>query len=52
MSLNNIYAQSKQKIEPKDVAFIKEYSGLPVFVKGIQTPEDASLAIGADADGI
>ncbi|MCZ0717506.1 alpha-hydroxy-acid oxidizing protein [Aerococcus kribbianus] len=52
MSLNNIYAQSKQKIEPKDVTFIKEYSGLPVFVKGVQTPEDATIAIGAGADGI
>ncbi|CAM3592985.1 lactate oxidase [Erysipelothrix urinaevulpis] len=52
MSLNNIYAQSKQKIEPDDVRFIKDYSGLPVFVKGIQCPEDALLAIGAGADGV
>ncbi|EDP67650.1 L-Lactate oxidase [Carnobacterium sp. AT7] len=52
MSLNNIYAQSKQKITPRDVKFISDYSGLPVFVKGIQTPEDASLAIGAGAAGI
>ncbi|RHH67312.1 MULTISPECIES: lactate oxidase [Vagococcus] len=52
MSLNNIYAQSKQKIEPADVKFIAEYSGLPVFVKGVQTPEDAVLAIGAGAAGI
>lgn len=52
MSLNNIYAQSKQKIAPRDVKFIAEYSGLPVFVKGIQSPEDALLAIGAGAAGI
>lgn len=52
MSLNNIYAQSKQKIAPEDVKFLKEYSGLPVFVKGIQSPDDALLAIGAGADGI
>ena len=52
MSLNNIYSQSKQKISPRDVAFLKDYSGLPVFVKGLQTPEDALLAIGAGADGI
>ena len=52
MSLNNIYAQSKQKICPADVKFISEYSGLPVFVKGIQTPEDAVLAIGAGAAGV
>lgn len=52
MSLNNIYAQSKQKISPADVKFLAEYSGLPIFVKGIQTPEDAVLAIGAGAAGI
>ena len=52
MSLNNIYAQSKQKISPRDVRFIAEYSCLPVFVKGIQTPEDALKAIGAGAAGI
>ena len=52
MSLNNIYAQSKQKISRDDVKFLKEYSGLPVFVKGIQSPDDALLAIGAGADGI
>ena len=52
MSLNNIYAQSKQKITPADVKFLKDYSGLPVFVKGLQSPADALLAIGAGADGI
>ena len=52
MSLNNIYSQSKQKITPADVRFLKEYSELPIFVKGIQSPEDALLAIGAGADGI
>lgn len=52
MSLNNIYAQSKQKIEPADVKMIADYSGLPVFVKGVQTAEDALLAIGAGASGI
>ncbi|MCF1619337.1 alpha-hydroxy-acid oxidizing protein [Tetragenococcus koreensis] len=52
MSLNNIYAQSKQKISMADVRFLKEYSDLPVFVKGIQTPEDAMAAIGAGAAGI
>lgn len=52
MSLNNIYAQSKQKISPRDVEFISEYSGLPVIVKGIQTPEDAMVAIGVGAKGV
>lgn len=52
MSLNNIYSQSKQKISAKDVQFLKEYSGLPIFVKGIQSAEDALLAVGAGADGV
>jgi len=52
MSLNNIYSQSKQKISPRDVKFLSEYSELPVFVKGLQTPEDALAAIGAGASGI
>ena len=52
MSLNNIYAQSKQKISIRDVRFLAEYSDLPVFVKGVQAPEDALAAIGAGAAGI
>ncbi|MDK6679146.1 lactate oxidase [Aerococcus sp. UMB8608] len=52
MSLNNIYAQSKQKITPRDVEFIKKHTDLPVFVKGLQTAEDANVAIGAGADGV
>ncbi len=31
---------------------IKNFSGLPVFVKGIQSPEDAEISIQAGADGI
>lgn len=52
MSLNNIYAQSKQKISTRDVEFLAKYSGLPIIVKGLQTPEDASLAIGAGASAV
>ncbi|MDK6687763.1 alpha-hydroxy-acid oxidizing protein, partial [Aerococcus sp. UMB8623] len=52
MSLNNIYGQSKQKITPRDVEFIKKHTDLPVFVKGLQTAEDANVAIGAGADGV
>lgn len=52
MSLNNIYAQSKQKISPRDVEFLSDYSDLPIFVKGVQSAEDALLAIGAGAAGI
>ena len=52
MTLPDIYAQSKQKINLDDVRFLAEYSGLPVIVKGLQTPEDALKAIGAGASGV
>lgn len=52
MSLNNIYGQSKQKISLDDIRFIKQHTELPVFIKGVQTPEDALAAMGAGADGI
>lgn len=42
---SKIYGQSKKSVE--DVRFLAEYSDLPVIVKGIQSPEDAMLAIGA-----
>lgn len=51
-SVAQMYASSAQKIGPKDVQRIKEESGLPVFVKGIECPEDAVKAIAAGADGI
>lgn len=51
-SVAQMYASSAQKIGPKDVQRIKEESGLPVFVKGIECPEDAVKAIVAGADGI
>ncbi|MCP0886652.1 lactate oxidase [Ligilactobacillus sp. WILCCON 0076] len=47
-----IYAAAAQKISPADVKRIAEYTNLPVIVKGIQSPEDALLAIGAGAKGI
>ena len=51
-SVAQMYASSAQKIGPEDVKRIKEESGLPVFVKGIESVEDAYKAIGAGADGI
>lgn len=51
-SVAQMYRMSAQKIGPKDVAKIKEISGLPVFVKGIMCAEDAYIAMGAGADGI
>ncbi|MCI5775095.1 MAG: lactate oxidase [Aerococcus sp.] len=52
MTVDEIYHTSKQKLSPEDVQFIAEYSGLPVFVKGVQTKEDAELSIQAGAKGI
>lgn len=51
-SVAQMYAASAQKIGPDDVIRIKEESGLPVFVKGIMSPEDAEKAIACGADGI
>ncbi|WP_122645598.1 lactate oxidase [Enterococcus mediterraneensis] len=47
-----IYAAAKQAIVPEDIQKIKELTSLPVFVKGIQSSEDAEVAIAAGADGI
>ncbi len=47
-------ARSMRKIgfTGADVQFVKNASGLPVLVKGIQSPEAAETAIAAGADGI
>ncbi|KRK80425.1 lactate oxidase [Companilactobacillus nodensis] len=50
--IGEIYAAAAQKISPKDIQRIKDIAGLPVIVKGVQSPEDALLAIGAGADVI
>lgn len=52
LSIRQIFANAKQNIGIDDIARVKEYSGLPVIVKGIQTPEDALLAIGGGADAV
>lgn len=51
-NMDAVYGSSKQKLSPKDVAFIAEYSGLPVFVKGVQSQEDAHVALESGAGGI
>ena len=50
--ITEIYAQAKQAFTPEDIAYIKDLTGLPVLVKGVQAPEDATVAIKAGADGI
>ncbi len=47
-----IYAAAKQGLTPEDIKKIKDLTQLPVLVKGIQSPEDAEVAISAGADGI
>ncbi len=43
--ISEIYAQAKQAFTPEDIAYVHRISGLPVIVKGIQSPEDAEIAI-------
>lgn len=50
--ISEIYAAAKQAIVPEDIQKIKKMSGLPVIVKGIQSAEDAEVAIQFGADGI
>nr|WP_035030212.1 alpha-hydroxy-acid oxidizing protein [Carnobacterium mobile] len=51
-TMDAVYGSSKQILSPKDVEFIAAYSGLPVFVKGVQTAEDAHISIESGAGGI
>lgn len=50
--ISEIYAQAKQAFTPADIAYVKKLSGLPVIVKGVQSPEDADMAIKAGAAAI
>lgn len=50
--ISEIYAQAKQAFTPDDIQYVKKLSGLPVIVKGIQSPEDADRVIEAGADAI
>lgn len=50
--ISEIYAQAKQAFTPDDIAYVHKLSGLPVIVKGVQSPEDADMAIKAGAAAI
>lgn len=51
--IGQIFAASQQKISARDIEKIATWSGgLPVLVKGVQSPMDAMLALGAGASGI
>ncbi len=50
---NGLCLQSaKQRLSPRDVESIAEYSGLPVYVKGPQCREDVERLLAAGASGI
>lgn len=51
-TMDAVYGSSKQKLSPRDVEFIASYSGLPVFVKGVQSGEDAHISIESGAQGV
>ncbi|WP_438831493.1 L-lactate oxidase [Streptococcus pluranimalium] len=51
-SMDFVYKSAKQALSSKDVEFIAQYSGLPVYVKGPQSAEDAFRALDAGASGI
>ena len=51
-SMSEIYAQGLQKIAPETVEKVAKLTGLPVIVKGIQTPMDAMLANGSGASAV
>lgn len=50
--MTEIYAQAKQGFTPADIKYVKQLTGLPVIVKGVQLAEDADIAIRAGADVI
>lgn len=51
-TMDYVYKSAKQALSPKDVEFIAQYSGLPVYVKGPQSKEDVDIALSAGASGI
>jgi L-lactate dehydrogenase (FMN-dependent) and related alpha-hydroxy acid dehydrogenases len=51
-TMDAVYKSSRQNLSLKDIKFISDYTNLPVFVKGVQSGEDANAAIEAGAGGI
>ncbi|CAH1849883.1 alpha-hydroxy-acid oxidizing protein [Convivina praedatoris] len=51
-SMNYVYGSAKQKLSATDVEFIAAYSGLPVYVKGVQSAKDVERSLDAGASGI
>jgi len=51
-SIAQVIGASKKKLTPTDIDHIKSIADLPVFLKGVQSPDDALVALQAGADGI
>ncbi|HAT55797.1 MAG TPA: lactate oxidase [Lactobacillus sp.] len=52
LNIMEIYAKAKRTLSLADIDAIASYTNLPVIVKGVQSADDAMLAIGAGAKGI
>lgn len=52
MKPSDVLDETKQVLIFSDIQYVKQLSGLPVIVKGIQSPVDAHNAIKAGADAI
>ena len=50
--VDQLLAATKQNLDLDDLAWVKELSGLPVLVKGVQSADDAARIVAAGADGI
>lgn len=51
-TMDFVYKSAKQALTTKDVEYIAQYSGLPVYVKGPQCAEDVHIALNSGASGI
>lgn len=52
-SIAEIFESAKRDLDLSHIKYLKKVSdGLPVIIKGVQSPIDANLAIDAGADGI
>lgn len=52
LTIAQIFANALQTISVEDVRKVASYTDLPIIIKGIQTPEDAMIAIGAGAQAV
>ncbi|AIG65471.1 Putative L-lactate oxidase [Weissella ceti] len=51
-TMDAVYKSAKQKLSPDDVSYITSRTDLPVYVKGVQNPNDVEPILAAGAGGI